>query len=888
MRTPGWLLDPDLARDIAGDLLEQRRRRAARSRLGAPVWHLAAWMGIVGYVTARRAREWARRTLAGGFGPGGGTGDLRRTIRSLARSPGFTATTVGLMALTMALAVTVFAIVDGVLFLPLSYPHADRLFAVAPGFAGINPTYPPGASALDVRDWAAASPGVAFTAYRAQPWEDYGTGVNANAAGVASVQANFFDVIGVHPMMGGFAASDFEHREPLQPVVIMHGVWTSRFQGDPDVVGRTVVLDPSTGWGFRIVGVMPPGFVFPSVWWPVDFIAPEVLDSRIAADPTRRVFFEVIARAPAGMGATALRARVETGMRETARAFPPQGARPPGYSASGWRQEGPFERAGVTPLRARLGQRNRPMFLATFWAAMVLVVLGALNVAGLMAARALDRAREFAIRGALGATRTRLARLIGLESCVLAFGAAALGVAAATPLLHFALTLLPEDVALYKAPAIDGRTLVFAALLAVGLMVATAVWPMRRALSVTVTPQGDVGRASERVRTTSRWLVIASQVGGAFVLTVTGALLVGSLLAVYGNDVPVDTAGVVGVRAEVFGQGRRPDTAQRLARLNIVVDRVRQLPGVTGVAVDGAQLLVGGDWSSAFGAPDGAPNPRLQTSTHPVSAGFYRTVGLHAVAGRLPTPTELATNAPVVVVSQAVARAYWAHGAALGQTLTTWRDHTTFTVVGIVPDVRWLGWDQASGAIYGPYARLSNWPFPWFLVRTEGHTGRLLTGVLQTIRNTDPQLRPVRAATLDDLFVDSVRPRRFRSWLFGSFAAAALVVVGVGILGLIASSTVRRTREMGIRFALGATRDSVLGLIVREQTAAVAAGLVAGGLLSAWLVRLLKSSLYGVTVYDLRVWIAAATLMLGVTMLGAIIPAWRASRVDPVQALRTE
>lgn len=885
-RVLGWLVGRDLARDISGDLLEERRRRVGRSRVAGPAWHLVAWMAIVGYAAARRVREWVRHGLARGLRPGGGMGEARRTVRSLARSPWFTCTTVGLMALTMALAVTVFSIVDAVLFRPLPYPHADRLFAIEPGFTGTTPTYPRAASALDVRNWADASPGVAFTGFRAQPWMDFGTGVNANAAGVASVQANFFDVIGVRPMMGGLVAGDFERRQRLEPVVIMHDVWTSRFHADPGILGRTVVLDPSAGTGFRVAGVMPAGFVFPSTRWPVDFIAPEVVDPRTAG---QRRLSEVIARADGGTGPDALRARVEAGMAAMARAFP-QGAPPPGYSASAWRGRGPFDRAVVTPLQAARGERERPVFLATFWAAMVLVLIGALNVAGLMAARVLDRAREFAVRGALGATRTRLARLVGLETLVLAGGAAALGLAVAIPLLHVAMSLLPEDTVLYGAPAIGARTITFAALLSVGLAAVTAAWPVRLALSAKVTPQGDAGRASVRMGSAGRGLVVASQVAGAFVLTVGGALLVGSVLAVYGNDLPIEPAGVVAIELEVQGPGgaMRQHSAERISRVNLVIDRLARLPAVATVAVDGAEILQGGSWPPAFLRPAGAPDPKLTVDTHRVTAGFYRAVGLHAIAGRLPTEAELLTGARVVTVSESVARAYWPRGAALGQTLTATADHSVYTVVGVVPDVRWFGWDLTSPAIYGPYARLSDWPFPTLFIKTSGNAGRVIGEALGTIRQADPLLRPIRAATLEDWFVDSVRPRRFRSWLFGSFAVAAVVVVGVGVLGLIASSTVRRTREMGIRFALGATREAVLGLVLREQIAAVAVGLAAGGLASAWMVQLLKKSLYGVTAYDVRVWAAAVALIVGVTMLGALVPALRASRVNPVQALRVE
>jgi ABC-type antimicrobial peptide transport system permease subunit len=204
-----------------------------------------------------------------------------------------------------------------------------------------------------------------------------------------------------------------------------------------------------------------------------------------------------------------------------------------------------------------------------------------------------------------------------------------------------------------------------------------------------------------------------------------------------------------------------------------------------------------------------------------------------------------------------------------------------------VRDVRWFSWDLEVPSIYAPYELVSRYSYATFLLQTDGRTGQVITDALKALREVDPLLRVRRAVTLDDLFVDSVRTRRFKSWLFGSFAVAALVVVGVGILGLIAMSTARRTKEIGIRYVLGSTRRAVVALILREQLAAEP-GLVVGGLVSAWAVTFVASYLYGVTASDPRVWATAATLMVVTAAMGALVPAVRASRTEPVDALRVE
>jgi hypothetical protein len=257
-------------------------------------------------------------------------------------------------------------------------------------------------------------------------------------------------------------------------------------------------------------------------------------------------------------------------------------------------------------------------------------------------------------------------------------------------------------------------------------------------------------------------------------------------------------------------------------------------------------------------------------------------------AGRTPTQTELRMNAPLIVVSERLARTFWPSSPAVGQTLGRSRDVRLYTVVGVVRDVRWFSWDTEVASIYAPFDLVSRYQYATLLLGTNGRTGRVTADALAAIRETDPFAQTRTAATLDSLFIDSVRTRRFKSWLFGSFAAAGLAIVGVGILGLLAMSTARRTKEIGIRCVLGSTRSGVVTLILREQLVAVVVGLTVGGLVSAWVATLVKSYLYGVSIADSRVWASATVLIMVTAALGAFVPAWRASRTDPAQALRVE
>jgi hypothetical protein len=276
-----------------------------------------------------------------------------------------------------------------------------------------------------------------------------------------------------------------------------------------------------------------------------------------------------------------------------------------------------------------------------------------------------------------------------------------------------------------------------------------------------------------------------------------------------------------------------------------------------------------------------------QPYTHAVAGDYYRILQPEVVAGRAPTEGELASAAPVALVSESLVRAQWPDEDPIGRTLRG-RDRAPFEIIGVVRDVPWISWDGHSRMAYGPYGALPGRSSTVTLFIDGGGRPGVTRDVLDALGDTTPTVGIRRAGNLIDVFVDTVRARRFRSWLFGGFAAAALVVVGVGILGLLAMSTARRTREIGIRQALGATPGSIARLFVREQMRPVFAGLAIGAIVSAWAVGFVESYLFGLTTTDARVWGAAVTLILVTAGAGALIPSLRASTTDPTMALRAE
>jgi predicted permease len=468
----------------------------------------------------------------------------------------------------------------------------------------------------------------------------------------------------------------------------------------------------------------------------------------------------------------------------------------------------------------------------------------------------------------------------------------ALGLLAAPSLLHVGLRLLPVNIPLLKMPAIDWRVAGFVALSALALTVPTTIWPIRRALRASSVSLGDGARSSERHRSIGHQLVVALQIAGALVLTVTGGLLVSSLLVVYAHEPGIHTDGVVSIRVNVQGPGDRMwMSPERTVRVGALVTGMHTIPGVAAVAVTSGQILRGTGWTQWFHPPNDRPDASqvaVDVSVMAVTSEFYQVLRPVVVAGRLPTREELVSDAHLVVISESLARAFWRGTTAVGRTLTYKEDPGPFAVVGVVQDARLWRLDDDTAAIYGPYARFSRSPGLGVLIRATDHVGEVVNNAPGVVERIDPLMKASGAMTMDDALAGSIQPRRLQSWLFGSFAASALVIVCVGVFGLTAMAIARRTREVGIRMALGSTRPRVVTLLLREQFAAVSVGLIVGAVGAAWIGQFLRWYLYKLSAYDPRVWMLATIAIISVAAIGTLVPGLRASRVDPVQALRVE
>jgi predicted permease len=826
--------------------------------------------------------------------------DIGPAIRSLRRAPWYSAAVIAVVALALALATTVFAVVDGVLFKPLPYADPGRLVAIEFGFYREG-VFGGRISPEDLDAWQAGVPEIPLAAVRV----DDTTGlerVNEPGLGLAHIRPNLLEVLGVRPFLGGFSQDDLDllraERPPIRPVLITYEFWQSRFGGNVDAIGRLVESHNPSYMPVRIAGVLPAGFVVPAARGARLVMPSATRHAGSLRDTT------VLARLPDGLPVEVFRSRLEAAMQHaaTARGNDGRGTRP--------------DRAVTQPLDDALEGWLGPVFRGLFAAAGVLVLIACLNVSGLMTARCVDRARDIALRRAIGARATDVIRLLLIEHGLLFAAGAALGLAASGPLLRFVSGILPADLHLLKSPEIDVRVIVFVTVAMLASLLLASVWPVRRALRPGlqhVITAGGGGAVTQRTAGVASRSMTVGQVAGAVVLVVAGGLLVGSLLRVQANDMGYDADRVViaelGVAMWLDDEALRGDWAAMRARtrerLASFLEDLRGLPDVEAAGAADVDVLVGSltynsrfdpvgrDASAERGHPPGSLTVGASGGLNvPVTPGFFEAARVTIIAGRLPTDDELRTGAPVVAVSRSFARQNFEDGRAVGQFVAHKPARPglpPFEIVGVVEDQRIATWDApATSTVFTPYARFGGNIDPVVFARGVRGGRPLADAVLRLADRERPGLRPVRVQTAAAMLGDSIRARRLQSWLFGAFAVSGLVLAGVGLFGLVAMTMARRTREVGIRMALGASRDRLVAGLVREQLTPVLLGLVAGVALAAVLVRFLESYLYELSIYDARVWGLAMAMVVATTLTGALIPSWRASQVDPNRALRVD
>jgi predicted permease len=805
--------------------------------------------------------------------------DLRFAARALARTPGFTAAAVLTLALGLGANTAIFSVVDAALLRPLPFHDPERLVLVWETMGDWKTRWVAPANFVDWRRDARSFDGLA--GYSSADLNLAGAG-DPERLKAAVVSDNLFDLLGARPALGRVFRRGEDESGP-RLAILGDGLWRRRFGADLAVIGRAVRLN---GEPHEIVGVMPPSFRFPTaaeLWVPgvqgIPFLH-SVLRGQDMRTMRDSHLFTVVGRLASGRTAAAAQADMDTIAARLAAEYPDTNA---GLGVN------------VASLREHLVGDVRPALAVLAGAVAFVLLVACANVAGLLLARATQRAQETAVRVALGAGRGRLVRQGLAESLLLSLAGGALGVGLAYWGVDAIVALSPPGMAGLDAARPDARVLAFAgavSLLTAGLFgllpAVQAVRPEAAGLlSAGVRASGGPARARAR-----RVLVVA-EIGMAHVLLVGAALMLATLVRLRSVDAGFDDANLLTFQVSL-ADARYREPHRRRAFYDGVLEGARRLPGVAEAGAVMRLPLADGPVNrglSIEGRPAPAPGEDHSVDYQVVSADYLSAARIPLLRGRGLTDADDEGAPRVVLINEAAVRRYFPNEDPLGRRVgmgdgddpANWR-----TVVGVVGDVRHRGPDQAATpAAFAPYRQdREAWNMMSFVLRTSVDPRALLAAVGPLVRAVDPEQPVSNVRSMDDVRDAAVVRPRFLATLLAAFGAAAVLLAAVGIYGLMSYTTTQRTKELGVRMALGASRRAVLRLVLGEGARLAVAGVGLGVLAALALSRVLASLLFGVRATDPLTLVGVSAAMAAIAALASWLPARRAARVDPASALR--
>lgn len=794
--------------------------------------------------------------------------DLFYGARILRKKPGFTLVAVLTLALGIGATTAIFSAVNPILFEPLPYPHADRIAAI-----------------LEMSGDGSRNAGT-FGMYRGlversrsfdalavfRPWQPTMTGADQpERFDGQRVSASYFQVLGVSPALGrDFQAPD-DHLNGPRVVILSDALWRRRFNGDRTVVGRQITLD---GDLYTVIGVMPNGFenapaASAELWAPLQY------DMSLGTAWGHHL--RTVGRLRPGVSVDQATREINAlGHAVLDEQHPETYGRDVEFIAASLQDE-------VT-------RGVKPALLAVLGAVILVLLIACVNVTNLLLARGVQRRGEFAMRAALGATRTRLIQQLLTESLLLAIIGGALGLLAAEFWVSALMALGPPELPRASAIRVDGTAFAFAlgSATLVGLLV--GLIPARHATrsDLHTGAQQSSRRAAGGHQLTRRTLVVA-EVALACVLLVSAGLLLRSLERLFAVDPGFDASHLLTMQVQTSGQRFDKETTDRFyAR---ALEAVRRVPGV-GAAAFTSQLPLSGD-DDEYGAHFEGDDPKAGYNVfrYAVSPGYLETTGIPLRRGRLLDEHDTAGAPPAVLISESLAKRKFPDQDPIGRRVHIGpTDRPWFTIVGLVGDVK-----QVSLAMSQPDAVYITTTQSWFVdralslvVRARGDAAALAPAIRQAIWSADKDQPIVRVATMDDLLAASAAERRFVLILFEAFGVVALALAATGIYGVLSGSVTERTREIGVRLALGASRGQILALVVRQGMTLTGIGVVIGLCGAAAASRALVSLLFGVSQLDPVAYLGVTALLAGLSAIACWVPAWRAARVDPSITLRAE
>jgi predicted permease len=803
--------------------------------------------------------------------------DLRYGVRTLRKNPGFSLVAVLTLALGIGANTAIFSVVNAVLLRPLPYPESERLVWLserASDPAPISISYP------NFTDWRAQASVFEHLGVSTTWWGSYNLvgGGEPRRLSCSHISADAFAALGVSPLLGRVFNND-EDKAGASPVVVLnHGLWQNRFGGDAGIAGQAILLD---GRAYIVIGVMPPDFVFPSrvdLWLPVG----PLTSAPNWQNRSNHMGIFGVARLKPVVTLDQARAEMDVIAVRLAQQYPDSNKN---------------IRARIEPLLDYYVSNARPALWTLLGAVGLVLLIACANVANLLLARAATRQREMAVRAALGASRRRILRQLLTESILLAAVGGALGWLLAHWGVPLILAISRDAIPRASEIGLDTSVLGFTIGVAVltGLLFGLApAWAVSRA-DVQVVLKG-AGRGTTGGRSLLRQGLMVAEVALTLVLLVGAGLLLRSFHSLQQVDAGFTPARVLSFRLELPWR-KYATEEQQLAFYQSLEEKLRALPGVQEVGFGSQFPLGGGGWQPKFmieGQPALPPHERPSMEVMVASPDYFRALGIRLLRGRYFTDEDLRlfnekrrreASQNVIIVDEEFARRYWPNEDPIGKRVRSdpaWGP--AVTVVGVVARVKLKGLSEQSGSVQAYLPGNGG----AVVIKATVEPEKLAAAVRQQVHALDPEQPIYDVRTMTERLADSLAPERLNLTLLGLFAAVALLLASVGLYGVISYAVTQRTRELGLRMAFGAQSRDVLTLVLGQGMMLAIVGVALGLMGALALTRVMESMLFGVSATDPLTFVVIALLLICVSLLACLIPARRATKVDPLVALRYE